>query len=402
MALSMSDIFVSYASPDRDKARALAGVLGAKGWSVWWDRTIPPGKEFDEVIEDALDSAKCVVVLWSKSSITSSWVKTEAADAMRRKVLVPALIEQVKIPLEFRRLHAADLSRWQDLGSPQDLETRQQLETLFQSISTLITADGDTLPPATGRSGERPEGKSQRACLSGVAEPQDEPGVRKRKFTIIAVTVGSVLAVVAALALYKAHVDQIALQQAEQGEAQRKSRRRGSTQQQSRRRGRRQQESKRRRKAAKEQAAKQAAKEQTDRQEATNTIRIITVSPSPDVSLRSGTPVGFAVRIHYRLTSADTAILGFYAERYQVSSEKCANSAIHQTEGGTDLLIDRGERDIELRLTWKEDVGPKSRVAPGAANLGLAANFWTNQNGRSVPPIIMRSGPLVCYVVKPS
>ena len=161
----MSDIFISYASPDRDKARALAGVLGAKGWSVWWDRTIPPGKEFDEVIEAALDSAKCVVVLWSKSSITSSWVKTEAADAMRRKVLVPALIEQVKIPLEFRRLHAADLSRWQDLGSPQDLETRQQLETLFQSISTLIAPTA--LRCRRQRVGQEngPRGKSQRAVL---------------------------------------------------------------------------------------------------------------------------------------------------------------------------------------------------------------------------------------------
>jgi hypothetical protein len=39
-------------------------------------------------------------------------VKTEAAEAMRRKILVPVLIEDIKIPLEFRRLQAADLSTW--------------------------------------------------------------------------------------------------------------------------------------------------------------------------------------------------------------------------------------------------------------------------------------------------
>ena len=55
----MSDIFISYASQDRQKAQLLAGVLEAQGWSVFWDRTIPPGKTFDEFIEAALDESKC-------------------------------------------------------------------------------------------------------------------------------------------------------------------------------------------------------------------------------------------------------------------------------------------------------------------------------------------------------
>jgi hypothetical protein len=251
----MSDIFISYASPDRDKARALAGVLDAKGWSVWWDRTIPPGKEFDEVIETALDSAKCVVVLWSKSSITSSWVKTEAADAMRRKVLVPALIDQVKIPLEFRRLQAADLSRWQDSGSQQDVATRQQLETLFQSISTLVAPDGATPTLPTPGAGERREReKLERAISARVTGPQGEPGVGKRKFTTIAFAVAGVIAVVATLALYKAHVDRIALQQAAKEQAVREQAAK---------------EQAVREQAAREQAAKvQAAKEQAAREQA--------------------------------------------------------------------------------------------------------------------------------------
>jgi hypothetical protein len=70
---TMSDIFISYASADRERARLLADALAQKGWSVWWDRTIPPGEEFDQVIEEALDAAKCVVVLWSKTSTASSW-----------------------------------------------------------------------------------------------------------------------------------------------------------------------------------------------------------------------------------------------------------------------------------------------------------------------------------------
>ena len=52
----MSDIFISYASEDRDRVQSLARALKRKGWSVWWDRRIPIGRSFDEVIQEALDA----------------------------------------------------------------------------------------------------------------------------------------------------------------------------------------------------------------------------------------------------------------------------------------------------------------------------------------------------------
>lgn len=137
----MSDIFISYSSADRERARLFAQVLEQRGWSVWWDREIPPGRAYDDVIEEALEAAKCVVVLWSKTSTASGWVKNEASDAMQRKVLIPALIDAgVKIPLEFRRLQAADLSRWQGEAS-----------TEFQQFCDAIASNvqGGTPPPPT-------------------------------------------------------------------------------------------------------------------------------------------------------------------------------------------------------------------------------------------------------------
>jgi hypothetical protein len=62
----MSDIFISYAREDRDMAKTLAELFQQQERSVWWDRSIPPGRSFDEMIEEALGAAKCVVVLWSK------------------------------------------------------------------------------------------------------------------------------------------------------------------------------------------------------------------------------------------------------------------------------------------------------------------------------------------------
>src|SRR3984893_7924478 len=108
----MSDIFISYAREDRDKAKTLAALFQQQDWSVWWDRSIPPGRSFDEVIEEALGAAKCVVVLWSKNSASSDWVKGEAAEGLRRKILVPVRIDSANVPLEFRRLQTVDRSDW--------------------------------------------------------------------------------------------------------------------------------------------------------------------------------------------------------------------------------------------------------------------------------------------------
>lgn len=109
----MSDVFLSYASEDRERAAQLAAALGRQGWSVWWDRKIIAGQAFDQAIERELEAARSVVVLWSVHSIDSEWVKNEAAVAAERGVLVPALIDSVKLPLEFRRKQTADLVGWQ-------------------------------------------------------------------------------------------------------------------------------------------------------------------------------------------------------------------------------------------------------------------------------------------------
>ncbi len=151
-------IFLSYATEDRPRTRLLVEALEAQGWSVWWDRTIPPGRSFDEVIEEALDNAGCVVVLWSQASVGSDWVKTEAAEAQRRRILVPALLEEVKIPFEFRRIQAASLIGWTgDTANP-------EFQVLLQAISAIMRGTpvervreapsvADRRPPRRGRGG---------------------------------------------------------------------------------------------------------------------------------------------------------------------------------------------------------------------------------------------------------
>lgn len=51
-------------------------------------------------------------MLWFRHSVVSEWVKNAAAVAAARRVLLPAMIEPARLPLEFRRKHTADLSDW--------------------------------------------------------------------------------------------------------------------------------------------------------------------------------------------------------------------------------------------------------------------------------------------------
>jgi hypothetical protein len=144
----VADIFISYASPDRDRARLLADGLERQGWSVWWDREIQPGRAFDDAIEEALNAARCVIVLWSNASVLSDWVKSEAAEAADKRILVPALIDRVKIPLQFRRFQAADLTAW--TGAAGDAGFARLAASVGQLLGRSPAAAPPAIPPDGG------------------------------------------------------------------------------------------------------------------------------------------------------------------------------------------------------------------------------------------------------------
>ena len=109
----MADIFISYAKNNRSRVEHLAKALEEQGWTVWWDPIIPTGKDFDDVIEDEISKARCVVVIWTKRSVKSKYVKGEAREALNRGILVPIEIESgVKPPFDFRSIQTLSLIDW--------------------------------------------------------------------------------------------------------------------------------------------------------------------------------------------------------------------------------------------------------------------------------------------------
>jgi hypothetical protein len=138
----MADIFMSYARPDRDKVRGLIPILEAQAWNVFWDSAIEPGRRWDELIAAELESARCIIVIWSQASVLSDWVKDEANRGRERQVLVPVSIDGTRAPLGFRHVQTESIDDWSAAVNDQAL---QRLLAGVQRIIGIRTEQDQTL-----------------------------------------------------------------------------------------------------------------------------------------------------------------------------------------------------------------------------------------------------------------
>jgi formylglycine-generating enzyme required for sulfatase activity len=204
-----ADIFISYAREDRERANALAEALACCGWSVWWDPRIRTGRRFDDVIAAQLAITRCVIVLWSSHSVSSPWVREEAADGRDRNILKPVLVEAVRPPLGFRSLQAADLTTWQ--GDEQHPGFQHLLADIRSSLSAsgsrpsakpMEARESSTSLRSREKHAQAEPGERVTNRAKPIGKPQAPPGPtfhRKQWITVF----GAVLVAAAGVALYE-------------------------------------------------------------------------------------------------------------------------------------------------------------------------------------------------------
>lgn len=91
----MPDIFLSYSSQDRDVAERIQARLAEEGYDVFWDQSTPPGIDWDTWIRDKLKDSRCVIVLWSKTSVSSPNVRHEAIIGREKHKLLPVMVDDL-------------------------------------------------------------------------------------------------------------------------------------------------------------------------------------------------------------------------------------------------------------------------------------------------------------------
>ena len=145
----MADVFLSYARPDAAAAERIARQLGKAGWSVWYDRDLPAHRAYSDVIATELESASAVLVLWSRASADSEWVRSEANRARELHKLVQARVGDGRLPMPFDQIQCADLTGWR--GATTHPGWRQ----ISSSIAALV--DGPSPAPAVQLDGLAPD-----------------------------------------------------------------------------------------------------------------------------------------------------------------------------------------------------------------------------------------------------
>lgn len=117
--------FISYSTKDQDFADRLYADLQAKGVRCWFaPHDIQGGKKVHEQIDEAIRVYDRLLLILSKHSMDSEWVKTEIAKARRREVT-----EKRRMLFPIRLVSFETLRDWEcfdaDLGKDSAREVRE-------------------------------------------------------------------------------------------------------------------------------------------------------------------------------------------------------------------------------------------------------------------------------------
>lgn len=156
----MADVFLSYARPDSAAAERVERELEKCGWSVWFDRELPAHRPYTDVIATELEDSAAVLVLWSKASVRSEWVRSEANRARELHKLVQVRLDEARLPMPFDQIQCADLIKWRHERS------HPGWSKVLRSLDSLA---GRSFEPSSSQASGGPWPQRRRVLIGGGA-----------------------------------------------------------------------------------------------------------------------------------------------------------------------------------------------------------------------------------------
>ena len=137
----MADTFISYKSEDRVFAERVNDLLVSEGYSAWWDTSLITGERYADTINDELQKSKSTLVLWSKKSWVSKWVKDEALYAHHHDKLIAAKLDDVELGVPFYGVQTTDLTKWD--GSKSGKEAKDIINGIERLVMKRTRRDAE-------------------------------------------------------------------------------------------------------------------------------------------------------------------------------------------------------------------------------------------------------------------
>ena len=91
--------FFSYAHIDREVVEKIIIGLKQNMCRIWYDEGLTPGESWNDDLAEHLKNAEIVVIMLTKNSVASQYVKAEINYAISKQIkILPVFLEQIDLP----------------------------------------------------------------------------------------------------------------------------------------------------------------------------------------------------------------------------------------------------------------------------------------------------------------
>ena len=168
------NVFISHSSHDKEYALFIAEYLKQAGHEVWLDSwAFKPGDNLIEKVDAGLKNAEVLIVIVSKHSLQSKWVKHEFSALAFRNIsgetarIIPVLIDTSTVPEYLAQYVYVDLTTDRELGVERIVQSLNQKKKTKSTVDKTKKRDyGNAL---SALSNELHAGRLTLVCGAGVS-----------------------------------------------------------------------------------------------------------------------------------------------------------------------------------------------------------------------------------------